>query len=71
MHTPFCSLYQRYNIKNFVQGRLERYVRYNTEERNFIKFKTWFYMKFHNCVFRKNVLTKLFQAVTYAQKNKF
>ena len=70
MHIPFCSLHQRYTIKNFVQGWLGRYLRYNMEEKNFIKFKTRFYMKFHNCVFRKYVLTKLFQSVTYAQRNK-
>ena len=49
---------------------MERYVRYNTEEKNFIKFKTWFYMRSHNCVFRKYVLTKQTLSICYICANK-
>ena len=54
MYIPFRSFHQKHTIKNIVWGELKRYVRYNTEEKNFKKY----------------VLSKLFQHVTYSQRDK-
>ena len=37
MYTPYQSFHQRHTIKNYVWGELKRYVRYNTEGKNFTK----------------------------------
>ena len=70
MYIPFRSFHQRHTIKNYVWGELKRYVRFNSEEKNFVKLKTRFYLRLRNRGFRKYVLTKLFQCITYAQRNK-
>ena len=69
MYIPFRSFHQRHTIKNYVWGELKRYVRYNTEEKNFTKLKTRFFLRLRNRGFRKYLLKKLFQHVTYAQSN--
>jgi hypothetical protein len=70
MYIPYRSFHQKHTIKNYVWGELKRYVRYNTEEKNFSKLKTRFFLRLRNRGFRKYVLIKLFQHVTYAQRNK-
>ena len=72
MYIPFRSFHQRHSIKNFtiVWGELKRYVRFNTEEKIFKKLKTRFFLRLRNRGFRKYVLKKLFQHVTYSQRNK-
>ena len=45
-------------------------MRYNTEEKNFKKLKTRFFLILRNHGFRKYVPTKLLQHVTYLQRNK-
>ena len=67
MYIPFRSFHQRHTIKNFVWGELKRYVRYNTEEKNFKKLRTRFFLCLRNCGFKKYVLSKLFRHVTYSQ----
>ena len=47
-----------------------RYVRYNTEEKNFKKLKTQFFLRLRNRGFKKYLLLKLFSKITYAQRNK-
>ena len=69
MCIPFRSFHQRHTIKNYVWGELKRYVRYNTEEKNFTKLKTRFFLRLRNRGFRKYLLKTLFQHVTYAQRN--
>ena len=70
MYIPYRSFHQRHTIKNYVWGELKRYVRYNTEEKNFKKLRTRFYLRLRNRGFKKYVLTKLFQHITYSQRNK-
>ena len=70
MYIPYRSFHQRHTIKNYVWGKLKRYVRYNTEEKNFNKLRTRFFRRLRNRGFRKYVLVKLFQHVTYSQRNK-
>ena len=70
MYIPYRSFHQRHTIKNYVWGKLKRYVRYNMEEKNFKKLKTRFYLRLRNRGFKKYVLTKLFQHITYSQRNK-
>ena len=70
MYIPFRSFHQRHTIKNFVWNELKRYVRFNTEEKNFKKLKTRFFLRLRNRGYRKYVLKKLFQHVTYSQRNK-
>ena len=43
---------------------------YNTEGENFTKLKTRFLLRLRNRGFRKYLLKKLFQHVTYSQRNK-
>ena len=70
MYIPFRSFHQRHTIKNFVWGELKRYVRYNTEEKNFKKLRTRFFLRLRNRGFKKYILSKLFRHVTYSQRNK-
>ena len=70
MYIPFRSFHQRHTIKNYVWGELKRYVRYNTEGKNFTKLKTRFFLRLRNRGFKKYVLKTLFQHVTYSQRNK-
>ena len=69
MYIPFRSFHQRHTIKNYVWGELKRYVHYNTEGKNFTKLKIRFIVRLRNRGFRKYLLKKLFQHVTYAQRN--
>ena len=69
MYIPYRSYHQRHTIKNYVWGELKRYVRYNTEEKNFKKLRVRFFLRLRNRGFRKYTLTKLFSKVTYAQRN--
>ena len=69
MYIPFRSFHQRHTIKNYVWGELKRYVRYNTEGKNFTKLKTRFFLRLRNRGFKKYLLKKLFQHVTYSQRN--
>ena len=69
MYIPYRSFHQRHTIKNYVWGELKRYVHYNTEEKNYKKLKTRFFLRLRNRGFRKYVLVKLFQHVTYSQRN--
>ena len=70
MYIPYRSFHQRHSIKNYVWGELRRYVRYNTEEKNFKKLKTQFFLRLRNRGFKKYLLLKLFNKITYAQRNK-
>ena len=47
-----------------------RSVRYNSEEKNFKKLKTQFFLRLRNRGFKKYLLLKLFSKITYAQRNK-
>ena len=49
---------------------MKHYVHHNTEEKNFKKLKTRFFLRLRNLGFLKYVLTKLFRNVTYSQRNK-
>ena len=69
MYIPFRSFHQRHTIKNYVWGELKRYVRYNTEGKNVTKLKTRFFLRLRNKGFKKYLLKKLFQHVTYSQRN--
>ena len=68
MYIPFRSFHQRHTIKNFVWGELKRYVLFNMEEKKFKKLKTRFCLRLIEGL--GNFLTKLFQPVTYSQRNK-
>ena len=70
MYIPYRSYHQRHSIKNYVWGELTRYVRYNTEEKNFKKLKTKFFLRLRNRGFKKYLLRKLFSKITYTQRNK-
>jgi hypothetical protein len=70
MYIPYRSFHQKHSIKNYVWGELMRYVRYNTEEKNFKKLKTQFFLRLRNRGFKKYLLLKLFSKITYAQRNK-
>ena len=67
---PFCSFHQKHTIKNIVWGELKRYVRYNTEGKFFKKLRGRFFHRLRNRGFKKYVLSKLFQHVTYLQRDK-
>ena len=69
MYIPYRSYHQRHTIKNYVWGELKRYVRYNTEEKNFKKLRVRFFLRLRNRGFKKYMLKKLFSKVTYAQRN--
>ena len=70
MYILFRSFHQGHTSKNFVWGELKRYVRFNMEENKFKKLKITLFLRLRNRGFRKYVLTKLFQHVTYSQRNK-
>ena len=70
MYIPYRSYHQRHSIKNYIWGELTRYVRYNTEEKNFKKLKTKFFLRLRNRGFKKYLLRKLFSKITYAQRNR-
>ena len=57
MYIPNQSFHQRHTIKNYVWGELKRYVRYNTEGKNFKKLRTRFSLRLRNRGFRKYVLS--------------
>ena len=44
-------------------------MHYNTEEKNFKKLKTQFFLRLHNRGLKKYTLTKLFSKITCAQRN--
>ena len=69
MYIPYRSDHQRHTIKNYVWGELKRYVRYNSEEKNFKKLRVRFFLRLRNRGFKKYMLKKLFSKVTYAQRN--
>ena len=69
MYIPYRSFHQRHTIKNYVWGELRRYVRYNTEEKNFKKLKVRFFLRLRNRGFRKYTLSKLFSKITYTQRD--
>ena len=69
MYISYRSFHQRHTIKNYVWGELRRYVRYNTEEKNFKKLKVRFFLRLRNRGFRKYMLSKLFSKITYAQRD--
>ena len=69
MYIPFRSFHQRHTIKNYIWGELKRYMRHNTKVKNFTKLKTRFFLRLCNRGFRKYLLKKLFQHITYAQRN--
>jgi len=69
MYIPYRSFHQKHSIKNYVWGELMRYVRYNTEEKNFKKLKAQFFLRLRNRGFKKYLLLKLFSKITYAQRN--
>ena len=71
MYIPFRSFHQKHTIKNIVWGELKRYVRYNTEKnKKFKKLRCRFFHRLRNRGFKKYVLSKLFQHVTYSQRDK-
>ena len=70
MYIPFRSFHQKHTIKNIVWGELKRYMRYNTEEKIFKKLRCQFFHRLRNRGFKKYVLSKLFQHVTYSQRDK-
>ena len=57
------------DIQSRTWGELKRYVRYNTEEKNFKKLRVRFFLRLRTRGFRKYTLTKLFSKVTYSQRN--
>ena len=69
MYIPYRSFHQRHTIKNYVWGELRRYVRYNTEEKNFKKLRVRFFLRLRNRGFRKYMLSKLFSKITYTQRD--
>ena len=70
MYIPYRSFHQKQTIKNYVWGELRRYVRYNTEEKNFKKLRIQFFLRLRNRGFKKYLLRKLFSKITYVQRNK-
>ena len=48
MYIPYWPFHQRHTIKNYVWGELKHYVCYNTEEKNFKKLKTDFFLRLRN-----------------------
>ena len=71
MYIPHRAFHQRHTSKNYVWGELKRYVRYNTEEKNFKKLRTRFFLRLRNRGFKKYTLMKLFSKITYSQKTLF
>ena len=69
MYIPYRSFHQNHTIKNYVWGELRRYVRYNTEEKNFKKLWVRFFLRLRNRGFRKYMLSKLFSKITYTQRD--
>ena len=72
MYIPFrfVSFHQQHTIKNIVWGELKRYVRCNLEEKIFKKLRSRFFLSLRNNGFKKYIHTKLFQHVTYSQRDK-
>ena len=70
MYIPYRSFHQKQTIKNYVWGELRRYVRYNTEEKNFKKLRMRFFLRLRNRGFKKYLLNNLFSKITYAERNK-
>ena len=72
MYMPSCfvSFHQQQTIKNTVWGELKRYVRYNLEEKIFKKLRSRLFLSLRNNGIKKYIHTKLFQHVTYSQRDK-
>ena len=70
LYIPFCfvSFHQQHTIKNIVWG--EHYVRYNLEEKIFKKLRSQLLLILRNNGIKKYIHTKLFQHVTYSQRDK-
>ena len=66
MYIPYKSAHP---IKNYVLGKLKRYVRINTEELNYQKIKNKFIHRMRNRGFNKNVLAKWFSQVKYLNRD--
>jgi len=70
MYIPFrfVSFHQQHTIKNIVWG--EHYVCYNLEEKFCKKLRSRFLLSLRNNGIKKYIHTKLFQHVTYSQRDK-
>ena len=66
VYIPYRTFHQRHTIENYVWGELKCYVRYNTEEKTSKNSKQYFILDFVIL----GVLAKLFQHITYSQRNK-
>ena len=61
----FKSAFQRHTLTNYILGELQRYVRINTEELNFLKIRNIFFQRMRNSGFNKNNLSHWFSEVKY------
>ena len=69
VYIPQKSYHRKHTIKNYVLNELRRYVKYNTEKCNYLKLRNKFFDRLRNRGFRKHLLKKLFQHISYAKRN--
>ena len=70
MYIPATSGHQKHTINNFILGELTRYVRFNTQKKNFLKIKRKFFVRLRNRGYKKVFLARLFKKVKYGTRNK-
>ena len=70
LYIPFCfiSFHQQHTIKNIVLGRALCALQFGRE--NFQKLRSRFLLSLRNNGIKKYIHTKLFQHVTYSQRDK-
>ena len=59
-----------HTIKNYVLGKLKRYIRYNSLKITFLKIRTKFFSRLRNRGFKKIWLKKQFATLKYEDREK-
>ena len=65
MYIPYKSGHVSHTIKNYVVGKIKRYIRYNLPKLSFFKIRTQFFSRLKNCGFKKIWLRRLFSVLKY------
>jgi len=71
MYIPFKSAHPRHTIKNYILGELQRYVRINTDDLNFLKIRNIFFLRMRNRGVNKHKLSLWFSEIKYSSRAKY
>ena len=70
MYIPSKSGHTSHTIKNYVLGKIKRYIRYNSLKLSFLKIRTQFFSRLRNHGFKKLWLRRIFSVLKYEDRQK-